>query len=281
EDGVLKYQYDLGGVETSLDSLAQPMNFNFLRFYQTVSIQLKKGLYAGLGYHLDYYYSIVDQKLDLNKPLYTSHYLYNLNYGYSTTEYVSSAINMNVLYDTRDNMINPYKGYFAQISLRYAPRIFGNVKSSEFVNAEWRSFHSLSKRNPRHLLAFWVLGSFTPHGEFPYLILPALGYDQRSRSGRGYVQGRFRGPNMVYAEAEYRFPISQCGGILGGVLFVNATTTDNPNPLNQEKLFHKIAPAYGFGLRMKVDKRSRTNLQLDFGFGNNSAGVYLGAAETF
>jgi hypothetical protein len=178
-------------------------------------------------------------------------------------------------------MINPYKGYFAQINLRFAPRVLGNVKTSEFINVEWRSFHGLSKRNPRHLIAFWLLGNFTPSGEFPYLILPALGYDQRGRSGRGYVQGRFRGPNMVYGEAEYRFPISKCGGIMGGVLFLNATTADNPNGPKSEKLFNTIAPAYGFGFRMKVDKRSRTNLQLDFAFGNNSSGVYLGAAETF
>ena len=283
EGGALKYQYDLGGIETTQDSLAQPMKFNFVRFHQSVSYKIKPNLYAGLGYHMDYYYQIVDQKLNLASapPLYTSHYLYSTNYGYNTTQYVSSALNLNVLFDTRDNMINPYKGYFAQVNLRYAPSFFGNLKTSEFLNVEWRSFHGLSKRNPRHLMSFWLMGNFTPSGEFPYLMLPALGYDQRGRSGRGYTQGRFRGPNMVYGEAEYRFPISQCGGIIGGVLFLNATTADNPNAKSPVRLFDYIAPAYGFGFRMKVDKRSRTNLQLDFGFGDKATAVYLGAAETF
>ena len=281
EGGVLKYQYDLNGQETSSDSLAQPMNFNFVRFHQTVSFELKKGLYAGLGYHLDYYYQIVDQKLNLAAPLYTSHYTYNTYYGFNTQQYASSALNLNFLYDTRDNMINAQKGYFVQLSLRVAPKFMGNEKSSEFVSLEWRSFHGLSKRNPRHLVSFWVLGNFSPAGEFPYLALPALGYDQRGRSGRGYAQGRFRGAKLVYSEAEYRFPISRCGGIIGGVLFVNATTTDSPNPQSPVKLFNYIAPGYGFGFRMMVDKRSRTNLQLDFAFGNNSTGIYLGAAETF
>ena len=86
---------------------------------------------------------------------------------------------------------------------------------------------------------------------------------------------------MVYSEAEYRFPISRCGGIVGGVVFVNATTTDNPSAAKPLGLFDYIAPAYGFGFRMKVDKRSRTNLQLDFGFGDKATAVYLGAAETF
>jgi hypothetical protein len=66
---------------------------------------------------------------------------------------------------------------------------------------------------------------------------------------------------------------------LAGVLFVNANTADKPD--KSVRLFDYIAPGYGFGLRMMVDKRSRTNLQVDFGFGKHSAGVYFGAAETF
>ena len=111
------------------------------------------------------------------------------------------------------------------------------------------------------------------------MILPATAYDQRGRSARGYVQGRFRGNNLVYGEAEYRFPISKPGGILGGVLFVNATTADNPN--QDLKLFDSVRPAYGLGLRIMADKRSRTNLCVDYGFGNKSGGFYLAAAETF
>jgi len=46
-------------------------------------------------------------------------------------------------------------------------------------------------------------------------------------------------------------------------------------------LFNYIAPGCGFGLRILVDKRSRTNVQVDFGFGQKFAGVYFGASETF
>ena len=34
--------------------------------------------------------------------------------------------------------------------------------------------------------------------------LPALGEDQYNKSGRGYTVGRFRGPKLVYGEAEFR-----------------------------------------------------------------------------
>ena len=84
---------------------------------------------------------------------------------------------------------------------------------------------------------------------------------------------------MVYGETEYRFPLSSCGGILGGVLFANATTASTPG--QSLKLFESIKPGYGFGLRIMVDKMTRTNLAVDVGFGQKSFGFYLAASETF
>ena len=281
EGGIIGYQYGLWGTETTDDSLAQPMKFNFARFHQSVSFRIIEGLYAGAGFFYDGYGKIDDQKLSLvpGDTLLTSHYLYSTNYGFSTTKYNSSAVNINVLYDSRDNMLNAYKGIYAMASWRGAFEFLGNKVDGNFFQLEWRSFHGLSERNPSHLLAFWLMGNFTREGQFPYMILPATAYDQRGRAARGYTQGRFRGANMVYGEAEYRFPISKCGGILGGVLFMNATTADNTTlDLN---LFESIKPGYGAGLRIMVDKHSRTNLAVDVGFGQKSFGFYLAASETF
>jgi hypothetical protein len=175
-------------------------------------------------------------------------------------------------------MISPYKGIYAMAGWRAGFKFLGNETNSDYFSLEWRSYHGLSKSNPSHLIAFWLMGNFSPSGDLPYLVLPATAYDQRSRSGRGYTQGRFRGPNLVYGEAEYRFPF-KCGGVLSGVLFLNATTTDNPGL--DLKLFESIKAGYGTGLRIMVDKRSRTNLAVDFGFGQKSFGFYLAASETF
>jgi outer membrane protein assembly factor BamA len=83
----------------------------------------------------------------------------------------------------------------------------------------------------------------------------------------------------MYTEAEYRFPISSCGGVLGGVLFVNATTASNE--ILDVKLFDAIRAGYGLGLRVMLDKYSRTNLTVDYGFGKQSSGFYLAVSETF
>jgi outer membrane protein assembly factor BamA len=281
EGGLLDYQYSIMGLDTKSDSLAQPMKFNFVRFYQSVSYRLADGFYAGIGYNLDYYFRIQDQKLSLTPgdTLLTSHYTYNTYYGFPVEKYYSSALNINLLFDTRDNMINAWKGVYAMISWRGGLKVLGNKYSTSMIQFEWRSFHSLSGRNPRHLIAFWLMGNLSKAGEFPYLILPATAYDQRSRSGRGYIQGRFRGSNLVYGEAEYRFPLSKPGGILGGVLFMNATTADNK--FQDLKLFDSIKPGYGFGLRIMADKRSRTNIAIDYGMGSRSSGFYFAASETF
>jgi hypothetical protein len=281
EGGLLDYQYGLAGVETTEDSLTQPMKFNFVRFHQLVAFRLARGFYAGFGYAFDGYSKIVDEKLRLTPgdTFLTSHYVYNTTYGFSTTDYFSSAITANLVYDTRDNMINAYSGVYALASWRGGFKFLGNDKNVNFFQLEWRSFHPLSVWNHRHQVAFWAMGNFVPAGKYPYLVLPATAYDQRGRSGRGYTQGRFRGPNFIYGEAEYRFPISKPGGVLGGVLFLNGTTTDNQ--ALDLKLFESIKAGYGAGLRIMVDKRSRTNLAVDFGFGQKSFGFYLAASETF
>ncbi len=140
-----------------------------------------------------------------------------------------------------------------------------------------RYYLGLSSRNPRHVLAFWSYGSFLLNGKVPYLALPSIGWDTYNRSGRGFIQGRYRGLSMVYNEAEYRFPISK-NGLFGGVVYVNATTASNYT----KGLFNKTAFGRGAGVRMQLDKRARTNLTVDIGLGADRAtAIYFNLQEAF
>jgi hypothetical protein len=56
-----------------------------------------------------------------------------------------------------------------------------------------RYYLRLSKNRPRHVLAFWSWGNILLTGEVPYLALPSIGWDTYNRSGRGFIQGRYRG----------------------------------------------------------------------------------------
>jgi hypothetical protein len=257
------------------------MDYNWVKFHQVFSRKITNNLYAGVGYHLDYHYQIKDTQLQLDTPdvVMTPHYAYCQIHGFNQYKYTSSGFSLNCVYDTRDNIINPYKGFYVNANYRYNFQWIGSDASGSQLWTEFRTYVGLSKRLPRHLLAFWFYGSFVLSGVIPYLDLPATGFDQMNSSGRGYNQGRWRGEDFIYGEIEYRFPISQCSQILGGVLFVNATTASNQDM--DIFLFDAVRPAIGAGLRIMVSKRNRINILIDFAIGQKSNGFYIQAQEAF
>lgn len=271
------------GEGTSTDSVLFPMKFNYVKVHAIVNREIIDNFYAGIGLHMDYYYSIIDEyyhpATDSTPELDTPHHYYSNANNFSTTNYMMSGVSLNVIYDSRDNQINAYKGYYANLNFRMNPTFLGSDKWSTALWLEFRTYVGLSKKMPRHLIAFWAFGDFNLSGEMPYLTLPSLGEDQRARSGRGYTNGRFRGMDIAYAEIEYRFPISQCSQILGGVVFVNATTTSNSQ--RDIHLFEYVRPAVGFGLRVMVNKYFRTNINIDFAIGVKAKGFYFSGQETF
>ena len=126
-------------------------------------------------------------------------------------------------------------------------------------------------------MGFWSYNVFTLHGKPPYLALPFTGSDTYINSGRGYIQGRFRGQHMIYFETEYRFEITN-NGFLGGVLFANVQSVSEPN----SNKFEVLWPACGGGLRFKLNKFSNTNVAIDYGFGvGGSQGVFVNLGEVF
>ena len=277
----LDYGVNVGGVDTESNPGEQPMEFRWLRLHETALRQIRKNLFAGVGYHLDMYQNIEDKNLDLANNKLTDHYIYSIQRGLSPEKYSVSGVSVNVVYDSRDNQINPYKGIYASGSYKLNSTALGSTRDSEFAWLEFRAYKGLSAKKPRHLLAFWAFANSLVGGTAPYLTLPAANYDMRNRSARAYVQGRFRGEEMVYSELEYRFPISRCTGVLGGVVFVNGITTSNREPGAQVRVFDYIKAWYGFGLRIAAHKLSRTNIAIDVGFGEKSMGIYFGAAEVF
>jgi hypothetical protein len=68
--------------------------------------------------------------------------------------------------------------------------------------------------------------------------------------------------------------------MLGFVVFLNSSTIGSAE--TGAKLFETYAPAAGVGLRVLLNKRSRTNFAADWGWGKEgSRGFYLGIQEAF
>ncbi|MBW4362530.1 BamA/TamA family outer membrane protein [Flavobacterium taihuense] len=261
-----------------IESIEEPMDYNYFKFHQTASWEVKPNFYVGGGIEIDWYSSIIDKNLDVVNGKWTNHYNYSKQNGFNDTEYFVNGVSLNLIYDSRDNQINTRKGWFANINYRFNGDLFNEQKSSNVLYTELRYFIPLDPKKEHFILGIWAFGQFVTNGVVPYLNLPAIGWDQRSRSGEGYTQGLFRGNNLAYMQAELRFPIT-CNQLLSGTVFANYTTTSNKQ--DHIGLFEYVQPALGVGLRLLIDKATRTNLVIDYAIGNHSKGFYLNAGETF
>jgi Omp85 superfamily domain len=281
--------FTIGGYgQTAAVPGAQPMDFDLLRFHQSVLKKVTGPLYVGGALRFDRYYNINDELLNLNSspPVITSHYAYSRYYGFNSNQYNIVSLGAEVLYDSRDSTINPYRGVYANFVFRGNPTWLGSSQDSTQAYGEFRTYVGLDPDVPRNVLAFWVIAQGVTSGALPYMALPAIGWDSRGRTGRGYVAGRFRGTSEVYAESEFRFRLTD-DGFLGGVVFANVSTFARPaisitgysDP--GEHLFQNLRPAGGVGLRFMMNRASRTNVTVDFSFSETGFGVYLGAGEAF
>ncbi len=276
------FEYEDENYTAGIDE-GQLMAFNFLRIYETYFKKIEKNLYAGVGYHLDIHNKIEDNLLALDSipPVVTSHYAYSEKYGYNPEKYTLSGLSANFMYDSRDNTVNPEKGRYGLVTIKYNPKWLGSSQESASLWTEYRDYFTMDKNRPRNLLALWMYGSFElGGGHLPYMDLPALGWDQFGRSGRAYPQGRFRGQSLVYSELEWRFPLQKTKERWGGVLFANANTATNNDA--DIKMFEYLNTGFGAGVRFMLNEKSRTNLCLDYAFGNYGAhGFYLSVNEVF
>lgn len=139
------------------------MKFNYIKFHQIVNKKITKDLYAGIGYHFDYYYSIQDENLNLDTMpvLMTPHYYYSTNNSYNTTDYMLSGLSLNLVFDSRDNMINPYKGYYVNINYRYNFKFLGSDWDASSRWMEFRTYLGLSKKHPSILLGSGYMVTLT------------------------------------------------------------------------------------------------------------------------
>lgn len=274
-----KYSQNTYGLGTqTVPADAENMEFNFIRFNENVLKKLIPNCYIGLGYSLEVYSDItsLDSSDQFLYPNYNNSY--SAANGYDSIRYFSSGFVLNLDYDSRDNPINPYKGMYADVKYYNYKKFFGSSQDWENIYYEFRAYKSITKSSS-YIMAFWTLGSIGVNGTGPYMSLPAVGWDKYNTTGRGYIQGRFRGNDYVYAGFENRIQLTK-NGLFGMVLFVNVESASNRD--QNVKLLDFIEPAGGIGIRIKFDKASRTNLCIDYGIGRyGSSGVFMNIGEFF
>jgi outer membrane protein assembly factor BamA len=260
--------FGLGG--HSLLSNGYTINFNYLKIHQTILRQVRRNFYAGLGIYYDHFWDVEE----VNPPagMVTSFQRYGLT---PTVTAVGPAFRL--LYDSRLNQVNPLQGFYGSLVYHPSFTFMGSDNNWQSLLIELRKYFPLG-RGGHNTLALWSYNWLTlGPGKPPYLLLPSTGWDDFYNTGRGYIQGRYRGRNFIYLESEYRFGISR-NGLLGGVVFANAESVSRAitQPLNT------VAPGGGIGLRIKLNKYSGANLCVDYGFGvEGSRGISVNLGEVF
>ncbi len=255
-----------------------PVNYQNLKVIQRLYRRISGNFYAGGGLAFEMFWKIEDENLDVPNNKFTPNYVYSKARNYNPEKYNANGFMLSLLYHSQEHPLRSYKGLFADLWVRFNQTWLGSTQNSALLYTDIRKYFSLSKKNPEHVLAFWELSAFNLGNDLPYLALPATGLDLYNRSGRAYAIGRFRGANYFYLESEYRFPISK-RKLLSGIAFINMQTVSSEGTY---KVFTKIHPSAGAGLRILINKRTRSNLCLDYAIGlDGQSGVFFGLNEVF
>ena len=282
-DGDQRFQWtslDTYALGTSADTrVGIQADFDFFRLHHTAYYRLRSALYAGAGLYFDNHTGV--GPADEEDPTWpgSPYVTYSQAHGLPVDSQIAAGTSLDLLWDNRDSFINADRGWLARASYRTLfDGFLGGDSSWQKLNLDLRTYVGLS-RDRRHRIAFWGFADLVVGGVAPFFDLPSTAGDTYGRSARGYAEGQFRGEKLAYGEVEYRATLMR-NGLLGMVAFLNTTTVTNLD--NDERLFDSFAPAGGAGLRLLINKRSKTNLCLDFGFGKQgSKGVYLAVQEVF
>ena len=181
---------------------------------------------------------------------------------------VQSAIGIVGIYDSRDNIINTYKGELLELSSYFYRKFLGSTFDFTYLNVLYQKFWPLKRK---HILALQVKGR-VGYGNIPFLDLSTVGNDDLLR---GYPKNRFRDKHFAGTQVEYRFPLFwRFGGVaFGGV----GEVFNKPEELNANNLKYSV----GAGLRFVVNPAERLNIRLDYGYGREGGHFYFIVAEAF
>jgi len=183
---------------------------------------------------------------------------------------LSSGIQLAMIYDSRDNLLNPKKGLYIELTHGFYKKPLGSTQNFELSRFDLR-YYIKPFKNSTSVLAFQLIAHFS-HGDTPFHELGRLGGDEMMR---GYFEGRYTERNLLATQIEYRQKISPMWGftVFAGMGEVAPT-------VKQFTLQH-ARPNIGVGLRFLVDSKEDLNLRLDFGLGERTKNYYLKVAEAF
>ena len=274
--------------ETERDTLNY-LNFNSnrIKFSPVVLRKLRRHLYAGFQADVEYLYKY--------KEMPRQFYFLGADSARIRDLPVSglrSGIGFQVLYDNRDNLINPLRGTVIEFNDRHYAPWLGSDYSFSAYSLEARQY-----LNPwlNHTLALRGLVSLEYTDDA--VPLRALSRVGGHKFIRGYFKGTYQDQHLLAFEAEYRLPFWREGQSFkpwwrlwerfGVVAFLGGAQVFHDG---QPVTFNRFNLAAGGGLRILLNKTSRANIRIDYavalrnnsdGPGKRQSGFYFFLGEAF
>jgi hypothetical protein len=176
------------------------------------------------------------------------------------------------IYDTRDNVLYPSKGWYVTSNLHYFSKVVGSNYSFGQLNIDSRYFREVI--SPKHVLGLQLVINSVAGNNIPFYRLPQLGGNDRLRGIKN--ENLYRDKVSWYFQVEGRRTLFWR---LGGVLFAGV---GNVSPGIASAFQTPVKAVVGAGGRFRPIKDQKLNLRLDFGVATDGFyAVYLNVAEAF
>ncbi|MDE6332701.1 MAG: outer membrane protein assembly factor, partial [Muribaculaceae bacterium] len=176
------------------------------------------------------------------------------------------GVGFTLVYDTRDNLNNAYRGIYLRFNQQFNPRFLLNRNAFSMSELTFSAYRQVWKGGV-------IAGDFhtrLTYGNTPWGLLSTFG---GSDDMRGYYEGRYRDKCSITACVELRQHIWRRNGV---VAWVGAGTVfDRFSSMR----WSKVLPNYGIGYRWEF--KQRMNVRLDLGFGKHCKGFIFSINEAF
>lgn len=181
---------------------------------------------------------------------------------------ILSGLGILLVKDSRDNIFFPTEGTLMQAdAMMYSPALSSDYLFRRFT-FDFRQYVTVFSS---HVLAFRQVLDATS-GSVPFQRLPMLG---GANAMRGYIQGRFRDKKAIFLQMEYRIPLIWRLSAAGFIGYGNVADKLKSFKLDDFKV------SGGLGIRYRVNRKSGTNVRLDFGIAEGNVRVYVMINESF
>ena len=246
--------YGIGNNQSTTDDV---IDYKLLRANFRILRKLPKGFFIGMKYQ---FYKIFDLTQGANAV--------NTDF-IGNNGSMSSGAGLIFSYDTRDNLLNPRKGAYFEISTYHYAKVFGTEFVSNQIYIDARKYFKLSKRG---VLAAQFIGNFN-NGDTPFKLLGSLG---GALQMRGYYNGRYRDNIAMILQAEYRHILTKRWG------FTVFTAVGDVGRDFSDFASQGLKLTGGAGVRLKLSQKDNVNFRLDIAGGiGSSPKPYFNLAEAY